>query len=192
MLNDNNIIVAGDTLELDLSYSDYSPADDWLIWIALRGNLKLIDIKTGGTGVTIVTTTGRYVITVTAAGTAAYAAADYKYAVYMYKGSPTITERHLVEEGTVTVKPNLSAMTSSSDSRSHVKKVLDAIEAVLENRASRDQMSYTIAGRSLGRMPVGDLLKLRDRYRYEYAAELKAEKIAQGIGGNSRVLVRFT
>lgn len=202
MINESNTIIAGDTLELDLLFDGYTPTDEdgWLVWVALRGNQRSIDIKDGETGVTIVTTTGRYVITVTPAATSAYVAGDYKYAIYMYKqvitGDPgeevtTITDRFLVDEGTCVIKPDLSAMTDTSDARSHVKIVLDAIEAVIANRATVDQMSYTIAGRSLGRMPIGDLLMLRDRYRAEYAGELQAEKIAQGMGGNPRVVVRF-
>lgn len=166
------------------SHADYSPAT-YAIEIILRGNsVTPINIKSGVTGVTITDDGSTFSILVLASTTGNYIAGDYKYAIQM----TTLTERYTVEEGTVTVKPYLYGVSSTGDSRSHVKKVLDAIEAVLENRASLDQMKYQIAGRSLDRMPIKDLLYLRDRYRTEYKRELDAEKLAAGesIGGQVR------
>lgn len=191
MLNEKNEIMAGDTLELSLSYEGYSPSDGWLVWIALRGNLKSIDIKASTSGVTVDTSNGCFDITVSPGTTDDYSAGDYQYSVYMYKGSPTVTERHTVESGAVTIKSDLAVLTKDSDARSHVKKVLDAIEAVIENRASLDQMSYEIAGRKLSRMPIDDLLKLRDRYKTEYYREKRADRISQGLATNKQVKVRF-
>lgn len=191
MLNDNNTITAGDTLKLDLLFDGYSPADSWLIWIALRGNAIAKDIK-AGTGITVSTENGRYEVTVAPAVTATYAAGDYKYAVYMYKESAgTVTERYMVEQGTVSVIQDYAAMTVASDPRSHVKRVLDAIEAVIESRATMDQSNYSIKGRSLGRTPIPDLLKLRDVYRAAYVRELRAEKIALGIKGGNQIKVKL-
>ena len=48
-----------------------------------------------------------------------------------------------------------------------MQKVLDAIEAVLENRATLEQEQYQINNRSLKRRSSGELLKLRDHYRAE-------------------------
>lgn len=75
--------------------------------------------------------------------------------------------RTLIESGDLVVTPDPTAIEDGQDLRSHAKKVLDAIEAVLEKRATKDQESHTIAGRSLSRTPIADLLMLRDRYRAE-------------------------
>lgn len=177
-------IIAGDTLNITYSNSEYS-ASTYSIEILLRGKtVTPINIKSGVTGVSITPSGSTWTIVVAASATDDYTAGDYKYTIQL----TTATERYTVEEGTVTIKPYLSAMTITSDSRSHVKKVLDAIEAVIEGRANYDQMSYTIAGRYLTRMPIKDLLYLRDRYRAEYQRELDAEKIAAGstIGGQVR------
>ncbi len=53
----------------------------------------------------------------------------------------------------------------------HARRMLNAIEAALEGRASKDTESYTIEGRSLSRTPIPDLLRLRAIYRREVAAE---------------------
>lgn len=181
-MNDQTII-AGDTLELSLSYTGYT-ASEWSIWVALRGNAAAIDIKDGETGVTVAVVNGKYEITVTPAATELYTPGAYSYVVYLYKtevdGEETvIVDRKTVDTGAITILADYGAMTSASDARSHVKKVLDAIEAVIEKRASKEQQSYSIAGRSLSRIPLDELLKLRDRYRSEYQQELRA---LEGIG----------
>lgn len=180
-------IEAGTTYKYTDNRSDY-PAAVWDIWIALRGNaVTPIDIKSGVAGVTIDKSKGYFDITVSSTTTAGWAAGTYKYVIYMSKTG----ENHQVETGTVEVKPNFAALTLTDDTRSHVKRVLDAIEAVIEKRATLDQMSYSLAGRSLSRTPIEDLIKFRDIYRAEYARELRAEKIAQGLGTNRKIKVRF-
>ncbi|PCJ29614.1 MAG: hypothetical protein COA94_01040 [Rickettsiales bacterium] len=76
-------------------------------------------------------------------------------------------EQHLIAEGSMFVKPNFSQM-DRVDGRSHVKKTLDALEAMIQGKASRDQLSYSIAGRSLSRLSPSELLQWRDQYKAEY------------------------
>lgn len=94
-----------------------------------------------------------------------------------------------VERGRCTVYPDPT--TASVDPRSHARIVLEAIQAVIENRATKDQSSYTIAGRSLSRTPLPELLMLLDRYKGEVYREEQAARIAKGLPTSGRVLVRF-
>lgn len=110
----------------------------------------------------------------------------YQWAAFARNG----TERHQVASGTVEVKPNLEGA-RPFDLRSHARKVLDAIEAVLENRATKDQEEYAIAGRSLKRTPIKDLLVLRDTYKTELANAEEAAKLAAGLGNARYIGVRF-
>ena len=71
------------------------------------------------------------------------------------------------------------------------KKVLDNIEAVLENRASIDQSSFSIAGRSLSRMSVDELLTFRDRYKVEYLEEIKKARIKNKQRSGNTIEVKF-
>ena len=48
-----------------------------------------------------------------------------------------------------------------------VQRTLEAIEAVIEKRASIDQERYKINNRELWRTPIPELLVMRDRYRSE-------------------------
>jgi hypothetical protein len=133
-----------------------------------------------------------YLVSVTAAVTALYVASDnYSWVAYAEYGSGVTIERHQIDRGTCKVKAGYASYIAAFDNRSHAKIVLDAIEAVLESRATMDQMSYTIAGRRLDRTPIADLLRLRNLYKYEYEAELAAENIGSGISSGRKILVRF-
>lgn len=128
-----------------------------------------------------------YTVEVASATTAAYTAGTYRWQAYITRTSDS--QRIEVDSGSFLVIPNRAV--STADPRSHVKKVLDAIEATIEGRASVDQMGYSIAGRSLSRTPIADLLVLRDRYRIDYRSEQNSERIANGLPSKNRLLTRF-
>jgi hypothetical protein len=65
------------------------------------------------------------------------------------------------------------------------------IEAVLENRSSIDQSSFSIAGRSLSRMSIDELLTLRDRYHSEYLEEIKKARIKNKQRSGNTIEVKF-
>jgi hypothetical protein len=116
---------------------------------------------------------------------------DYKSGSYSWQcAAKKDEELHIVRQGMLEIKPNLSALTTF-DGRSHVKKMLDALEATLLGKASLDQLSYSISGRSLLRLSPSELLKWRDVYRAEYNRELQQEKIAQNLGVGNLIKVRF-
>ena len=62
---------------------------------------------------------------------------------------------------------------------------------MLENRASIDQSSMSIAGRSLSRMPISELFLLRDRAQYQTNKEKNKARIAKGLGSSSIIKARF-
>ena len=48
--------------------------------------------------------------------------------------------------------------------QTHAERTLEVIEAALEGRLSKDLESYQIAGRSISKIPVETLMKMRGRY----------------------------
>jgi hypothetical protein len=84
------------------------------------------------------------------------------------------------------VLPDPASQGAGQDPRSHARKTLDAIEAVVEGRATKDQQAYTIGGRSLQRMPIKDLMYFRGVYR----AEVYAEE-SRLTGRGSKVVTRL-
>lgn len=137
--------------------------------------------------ITAAETGGEYLVEVASATTASYSAGTYAWQAYITRASDSA--RISVGSGTTSVIASLSA--STADPRSHVKKTLDAIEAVIENRATIDQMGYSIAGRTLSKTSLPDLLKFRDSYKAEYAAELNTERRKNGLPPRNKLLVRL-
>ena len=96
---------------------------------------------------------------------------------------------HDVDEGQLEVLPDLAAVSGPHDGRSHAKRVLDALEAVIEGRATVDQSSYKINNRELSRTPIPDLISLRKYYRAEV---LRERNKASGVSPYGRsIKVRF-
>jgi len=142
-----------------------------------------------------VNTTQRHVITASASGdthsvsvaaatTALWTAGKYQWASYAVSGAT----KYRVESGLVEVKLDLQAASEAS-LRTHARTVLEAIEAVIERRATKDQESMAIAGRSLQRTPIAELLKFRDIYKAEVAREEAAA--AGNRNGMRRLYLRF-
>ena len=116
-----------------------------------------------------------------------YTAGDYHWQAYLIRNSDN--ERVTIDTGYIDIRPNRDAATT--DPRSHYKIVLDAVEAVLEKRATKDQEAYSINGRSLTRTSIEELMKLRDTYRGKYVAEINRHRAKKGLGHHGRLLTRF-
>lgn len=73
----------------------------------------------------------------------------------------------------------------------HAETMLQAIEAVLEGRITADIEQYSIAGRQITKIPVEELIKLRQYYRLEVIKEHQAEQLTSGELPNKNIRVRF-
>ena len=176
-------IIAGDRAawkRTDLG-TDYAPAS-----YSLKYSARLEDSGSTEIEITASESGSDYIVEVGQSTTAAYTAGVYHWQAYITRTSDS--ERVTVDSGTWEVIANRDAATS--DPRNHVKKVLDAIESVIEGRASKDQESYSIQGRSLSRTPIADLVVLRDRYRAEWVREQRAERIKNNLGHSGVIKVR--
>lgn len=147
---------------------------------------------TGGGGnhkftVTASETSTAYVVEVSSVTTAGYNAHQYKWYAFITRTSDS--QRVAVDNGITTLVVNYAD--SNADVRTHAKKVLDSIQAVIENRATVDQSSFTIAGRSLSRMTIDELFMVRDRYRAEYNEEVKKARIRNKKPSGNLIGVRF-
>ena len=60
-----------------------------------------------------------------------------------------------------------------------------------EDRANIDQSSMSIAGRSLSRMSVDELMTFRDRYKAEYLKEIKLARIRNKQASGNTIKVKF-
>lgn len=177
MSNFPSSITAGTTLDRTVVLTAY-PAPEWQLSAYLRNDHD-ITLQAEADG-------SNHRFHVAATVTAAWHPSEYWYSLRVTNG----TDVYEIETGSLTVKPDLSVVHSAYDGRNHVQRVLEAIEAVLEKRASIDQERYRINNRELYRTPISELLALRDRYK----AELRRMKaMANGGAGlfNQAARVRF-
>lgn len=166
-----------------LVYIDIEASEGWALKFTAVGKLGSFSINAAADD----DNADDFKFTIPAATTAGYTAGDYKWQLTATK-SP---DRYTIAEGWITLKDNIAGRSAAYDNRSHAKKVLDAIEAVLEGRASLDQQSYQIAGRSLSRTPIPDLIKLRALYKDEYEGEQIEAAIEAGLGSKRTMKVQF-
>ena len=164
----------------DLS-TDYPTAS-----YSLSYEFNLVDGSTAANfTLTATESNDEYIIEVS--NTTSYTSGEYNWVSYITRSSDSA--RIKLSEGFTEIQENYATTTSSV--RSHAKKVLDAIEAVIENRATMDQSSMSIAGRSLSRLTIDELLQFRDRYKAEYLKEVKKARIKNKKDSGNTIKVRF-
>jgi len=74
---------------------------------------------------------------------------------------------------------------------SHNKKMLDAIEAVLEGRVTSDVEAYQIAGRSITKISITELKDLHAYYLGKVNQEEDQERVATGKTSKRKIKVKF-
>lgn len=173
---------AGDTWRWTRSLANYPASSGWTLKYRYKN-------ATGGFEIVASASGADFSVSIAAATTAAYTAGTYAWTAWVEGGS---SEKYTVDGGVCTVKADYRAAAASTplDDRTHARKVLDAIESVIEGRASKDQERYMIAGRELWRTPIPILLKLRQTYRAEVKAQLQAERLQNGTGIGGRIQFR--
>jgi hypothetical protein len=166
---------AGETVEATVNSTDY-PATDWTMSVAVVS-------MTGNTGLDEDATAdgSDHVFSI---DTSSLVAGRYAYQAKVTDG----TDTHFVEQGEFVVEANLFSQIgdtaiTSLDTRSHAQKMLDAIEAVLEGRATREHLEMTHNGRTLKRHSFDQLTRIRDYYRGELArANVRKRGTFKNIG----------
>lgn len=171
-------IRAGDTLKFKDTLAKYSAADGWVLKYALVNPDSKIALSSSASGAS-------HQFNVALTSSKEWRAGVYRWQAYV---DGVDSEKHTVGTGQVTVLPDFSQ--GPSDQRHHVEKVLAAIEATLEGKASDDAETAEINGLSIKRYSPEQLLVWRAKYRGELNNIKRAERISNGLGGG-RIGVRF-
>jgi len=174
-------VVAGDTITWQKSLADY-PATTYTLTYYL-----VFESSSAATPVTITAAASgaNHLVTVDAADSADWSAGQYVWSAFASKTG----ERHLVGKGRLVVDPDPAALTAGTDSRSFSKYMLDAIEAVLQGTATREEKSIKFDGQELEYKSGDELLDLRQRFAKMHKQEIQAEKTANGERTGGRVLM---
>jgi hypothetical protein len=179
---------AGETWAWKRSYADYSATGWTLTYTAINaaGKITLVATATGTAhlvsvpAISVAASTGVPAVV----GTDSFAAGTYT----LYGKVSDGTSVYSVYDGLVTVAPDLAAA-STYDTRSTAKKLLEALDAYLLDKASKDQLDVietALADRRIRRDKAA-LLKWRSELQIEVAREDAAAN-GQNAG---RYYVRF-
>lgn len=171
-------LIAGDTARWIKSFPDFLATAGWVLAYTLINAAGKITFSA-------IASETDYLVNISAATTAGWAAGTYSW-----RANVTLAgEVYTVETGTIVVEPAFGAATL--DNRSFARIALTNVEAYLVNPNNISSAQYKIADRELSRIPIGDLLRLRDRLRLEVTQEDAAANIARGLPDRRRVMVRF-
>lgn len=178
-------IIAGDYLAWkreDLN-SDYSNSAYTLSYQA----------RQAGNGTYVITITASasgsdYLVQVGQSTTRPYNVGLYYWDAYITRNSDS--ERIRIDSGQWEVIGDKA--TDNADPRTSNQKIYEAVIAVIEGRASQDQMSYSIAGRSLSRMSIQDLIEFEGIYKARWMKEVNQSRIKDNLGTKNTIHARFT
>ena len=107
-----------------------------------------------------------WIVSVAAATTGAMLPGAWSWAIRVQEDAGSA--KQTVARGGIGVLPDPAA--DGTDTRADAERILAAIEARIEGRITRDADSYSIEGRSISRMPIEQLLRLRSLYQREVQA----------------------
>ncbi len=169
--------VVGDTWSQTDSLPDYPASAGWV--------LKTRFVYDGaGTAFTINSTASGddHVTTIAASVTATWTAGICTWVQFVEDGAGQSIS---IGSGKITLQPDPRVATTAIDLRSAAQIGLDNVRAVLRGTASQGVLSYSIAGRSLQRYSITELMALESKL----AADVKREQPGQGL--RSKVFVRL-
>lgn len=168
-------IFAGDSLCWSKSFPDFSSAD-WTLSYRLLSQKGAVDLDVAapanGTD---------FLVTVAAAVTAEWTAAQYTLIGYLTAG----TQRVQVYRGKFEVLPD-PATVDHFDGRSYLERILQLIEEVIEQGVIREVIRYSYGGVTTEVVSMEDAFKARERIK---AAILQEE--AEKSGKQRRILTKF-
>ena len=180
-------VVAGDTLDFNVSVPDYPATAGWTLKYRLTPRFASptqapIDITaaTAPDGVS-------YQVQVGQNTTAQWKPGAYGWARWVEAAGARQT---LDEQGQLDVDPNPATTAQGDDLRSHARKMLESVEAALE-ALNLSAKAYAIGSRSYTRADIAELLTLRSKYLWEVQSEDAAARLKAGMPNPRNVGVRL-
>ncbi len=187
---------AGDTLDFEVDIPDYPSTDGWTLEYYLTARFstpvqaQIVLTATGNAD-------GTYQVQESPANTALWAAGTYGWHRLVTKAGARQTLTSSDDQGEMQVRANPVGAVQGTDTRSHVRKMLEAIEAVIESRASstqREMVAYTIGTRSQEfdkDESKAALIELHSKYKWLVANEDARARVASGLSNPRDVRIRF-
>lgn len=150
------------TAGLSVSFLFFDPdhlSDEWSASIHLRSASSKIDIDAESEG-------DSYRFKASASQSSSWVAGQYSAVVRLARGDEVLE----VWNDRIEVYPDIAAL-DTYDTRTANERMLEAIRATIERRATKDQVKLSHDGKSLERTPLADLMKLEVLYQKRVSSD---------------------
>lgn len=169
------VITAGETSKWTISPAEFPTSESWTLEYLFRGAGANLDVEAEPQD------GGGYLVTLPAEKTANLSAGTYQWTCRATKDGEVFP----VRSGVLEVRAD-PADQEDGDAETHAAKGLRLIESAIEGRITADHEAYTIGPRSITKIPIAELVRLRS----VYAAKVWRERNPGKLG--VPVLVQFT
>lgn len=175
-------ITAGDTITWTRALPDYPASAGWVLSYTLLNagfRAQFSSVPDGDA----------HRITQGAAITAQWPAGDYDWQATVALGA----DRFTIGSGRMTIQPDFANLVGL-DNRSPARKALEALQSAYIEYLTNGQghvAEYEIAGRRMKFRNAAEIWQQIEKLKREVAKEDAAARLAAGLGGRRRVLVRF-
>lgn len=127
---------------------------------------------------------GRHVFEMPSADTSGIEHGDYTLRTIIIRDADE--EEIVIDEHFIVIKPK------DNQVRSHVYKVLTAVRALIEGKASVDQESLTVNGRSLTRFSPEEWQKIERDYAQRWANEMRKLAMKNGRKASNKTYIKMS
>jgi hypothetical protein len=161
---------SGDQLDWKVQFENYSPVDNY--------NLSLVLLHATNPKISLTASQNlaenlfEFIVPNTATNN--YVAGKYLLYFILTRSSDSFVKQ--MEIGFITISPNI-ANSINLDVRTHSQKVLDSIKTLLEGKMLDDVANYTINGRTLTKLSLDELRKIKIYYENEVQVEISRKEL---------------
>lgn len=166
-------LIAGTSARWKRSSRDYPPSADWVLTYYFATNAE------NGNFAIVATTSAEgdwFEATAAPATTTGLPTGFYDWQAIVSNGTDIVQ----IASGRLNLKPSLAKATAPVDTRSQVKKTLDAINEAIHNKVLRDRSTFTIGDRAIQHIPLTELMALQTQYTRWYEQEQMSERAKKG------------
>lgn len=176
---------AGDSIQFaskayDIEGNEVTNADGFTAYVILSNDTN----KYSGT--TTTDTSDGFLFEIPTAVTELWSIGNYSVSVF----ASDSTDRYTISKKFTEVKPDLFTVTTA-DTRSMARQIRDALEAAILGQANSNQLSMSIAGRSIERMSLEELINSKQKYDRFVADEENKQNMIDGKPSRSTIQIRF-
>jgi hypothetical protein len=173
-------IHAGDSIAWKKSLSDFPADDSWILSYYFTKSDLQITFNASADG-------SDHLVDLDNTETTSWQAGEYSYQALAIKGTETKT----IDEGIIEILPNLAAASSGLEARPHIFIMREALRAMVQGKATKDQLSLSINNRSISTYSPSEVRQWLDNYEMQCVAYRRKWRAQRGKPTGGQIKSRF-